>query len=561
MTQPESAAEGMATHDLPTVQSLVRLRLLAEDAAHRVDDISEVGRHQTLIALDGACEYALWLAARRGGVRLRGDQRAGLPALHRAIAEQRSTWKLVGWSGVNQMHEARNTAQHAGVAPDREQLPIWRDAAVAFIDSLSVAAFGMPLADVVLAIAVRDQELRTILTAAEHEVNDTGRSFSASVTAFNLARGRWRAQRDAALAARVADGYQPILMSEEAHAINELTEAVHGLADVLEVQPFVGDVGEYVWFRRALGERAEARWLPSPEDARRALVFVAGWVVRWEVFTLGYPDDQWEAHRESIAPPEIGDGAAIRIIGAQADLLQEAPGQPARTLLFLQLANVPGRGRAPWDSILARAVQDRMRGIKTARGEPALLHLHWYYSGVLSLRLNMGADETVVADSLERAVEDAAAHYAEHAVESAERELRRQRLETRLSELFAEARADPAIFGEVSVVPDEWMGTFGLFACVPVLANLDNGDPLEGYYVQEAFNGQTQHLAHLHQRGSNILFAVDEPSNVIENAIRDAIINASNQVAHLRQLRMAQMTTHSAFAFAMRERFGPLPRA
>lgn len=81
--------------------SLVRLRLLTEDAARRVDDISEAGRHQALIALDGACKHALWLAVRQGGLRLKEGQRAGVPALQRAVAEQRRAWKLLGWSGVN----------------------------------------------------------------------------------------------------------------------------------------------------------------------------------------------------------------------------------------------------------------------------------------------------------------------------------------------------------------------------------------------------------------------------------------------------------------------------
>jgi hypothetical protein len=292
----EQDVEIAAGYDLPTAQSLVRLRLLTEDAARRVDDSSEAGRHQALIALDGACEHALWLAARQGGVRLKGDQRAGVPALYRAVVDQRRAWEPLGWAGVNQLHEARNTAQHAGVAPDREQLPGWRDAALAFIDSLCVAAFGTALANIVLASAVRDPELRAMLTDAERAVEDAGQSFSASAMAFSVARERWRGQRLAAFAAPSPAGYEPILASEEMLVINELTQAVQGLEDVLEVQPFAGDLGEYVWFRRALAERASAGWMPNPQDARRALVFVAGWVVRWEIFTLGYPDDRWEAH-------------------------------------------------------------------------------------------------------------------------------------------------------------------------------------------------------------------------------------------------------------------------
>jgi hypothetical protein len=175
--------------DLPTAQSLVRLRLLAEDAARRARDISEAGRHQALVALDGACEHALWLAARQDGIRLTQQQRSGPPALHSAIVEHRPSWMLKGWAGVNQMHEARNAAQHAGVAADMQQLVAWADAAIGFIDSLCVAAFNTKLQDIVLANAVRDPGLRALLTTAEGSVGDnTHQSFSAAEQAFGIAR-------------------------------------------------------------------------------------------------------------------------------------------------------------------------------------------------------------------------------------------------------------------------------------------------------------------------------------------------------------------------------------
>lgn len=175
--------------DLPTAQSLVRLRLLAEDAARRASDISEAGRHQALVALDGACEHALWLAARQDDIPLTQKQRSGLPALHSAIIEHRPGWLLKGWSGVNQMHEARNGAQHAGVAPDVQQLVAWADAALGFIDSLCVAAFNTKLQDVVLASAVRDPELRALLTGAEKASGTTRARASALPTERLGSRG------------------------------------------------------------------------------------------------------------------------------------------------------------------------------------------------------------------------------------------------------------------------------------------------------------------------------------------------------------------------------------
>jgi hypothetical protein len=48
--------------------------MLAEDARRRAMDNSDAGRHIALIALDGACEYALWLAARTHGVPFKEDR-------------------------------------------------------------------------------------------------------------------------------------------------------------------------------------------------------------------------------------------------------------------------------------------------------------------------------------------------------------------------------------------------------------------------------------------------------------------------------------------------------
>jgi len=49
----ELGAKRETVRDLPTAHSLVRLRLLTEEAARRADDFSEAGRHQALVALDG----------------------------------------------------------------------------------------------------------------------------------------------------------------------------------------------------------------------------------------------------------------------------------------------------------------------------------------------------------------------------------------------------------------------------------------------------------------------------------------------------------------------------
>jgi hypothetical protein len=276
--------------DLPTAAALVRLRLLTEDARRRAYDTSNAGRHLALIALDGACEYALWLASREHAVQLK--ERAGVPELYSAVRRALETWQVKGWPGVSQMHQARNAAQHAGVAHDAGQLPIWADAAIAFIDSLCVAAFSIPLAEIVLADAVRDPSLRTQLRWSEEQLTvNPAQSFALSAGAFDEARSRWRTQHRSPVFAPSPAG-DP--------TTPDLTPPLQDVEDFLEVQPFADDFGEYTWLRRARQELDRAGWLPSEPDARRVLLFVSGWIVRWEIFDSGYPTDRWEAHREGI---------------------------------------------------------------------------------------------------------------------------------------------------------------------------------------------------------------------------------------------------------------------
>jgi hypothetical protein len=546
--------------DLPTAQSLVRLRLLAEDAARRASDISEAGRHQALVALDGACEHALWLAAREDGIRLTQRQQSGLPALHSAIVEHRPDWTLKGWSGVNQMHEARNGAQHAGVAPDVQQLVAWADAAIGFINSLCVAAFNTELKHIVLASAVRDPGLRALLTRAEGSVaDDTRQSFSAAEQAFGIARARWRTQRNAAVPSTSPTYVEPVLASDESQMLGNLTEAVASLEDWLEVQPFAGNLSEYIWFRRVSRERASAGWVPDMDEARRALVFAVGWIVRWEIFTFGYPEERWREYRDGIEPPSHGDGSSVTITGGQTNMTLEAPGQPARNILYLQLANVPNRGRPPWEAVIQQAIGEGMRGRRTDQDEPIFLRAYWNYSGLLAVTLNLEADATVAADILEQAVLVAAHRYAMFVGDSNEKETRRRAIEERLRALFDETDQALAVFDEPKVLPDDWLGTLGFMAFLPIRAAAAGGDPQETYFAQNAFGDQRLQLPNFHWRNNSLAFTLTDLTDEMESAIRTSVANADQSVQRLRDVRTKQTLTHTRFAELIKERFGALP--
>lgn len=102
-----------------------------------------LGRHTALIALDGACEYSLWLAT----------QHLGLPAkpasqfhdLLTTTGNVLKDWNQPGRRSVIQMRNARNQAQHGGALPDPARMPEWRDGTGEFVRSLAEAAYGQVL--------------------------------------------------------------------------------------------------------------------------------------------------------------------------------------------------------------------------------------------------------------------------------------------------------------------------------------------------------------------------------------------------------------------------------
>src|SRR3954471_23641594 len=138
---------------------LVRLRNLLEHARRLAPDTTEAGRHVALIALDGACEYAMWLAGQQRGLSL-GDRANFHEALIKLAGDQKLRWQQSGRAGVVQMHSARNQAQHAGALPDPSLMDGWCEASVEFVTSLVKAAFNVELDDVLLADAIHDPRLR-----------------------------------------------------------------------------------------------------------------------------------------------------------------------------------------------------------------------------------------------------------------------------------------------------------------------------------------------------------------------------------------------------------------
>ena len=535
--------------DLPTVSELVRLRMLAEDSRRRSEDTSEAGRHLALISLDGACEYALWLAGRAHGAKFKErSSRSDMVSTLKSLLGER--WKLQGWPGVEQLHRARNNAQHAAVAIDPIQLPQWRDAAWAFIDSLCTVAFERSLNQIVLADAVRDPSLHDLLRRSEEAlIEDPLLAFTLATAAFGQARLKWRVQRR-----RKEFVVTPAGTLVRADPTAAVRSDLQALDNFLEVQMFANDAGECVWLEHAREEQQETGWTPPPDEARRALLFAASWIVRWEIFNLGYPLDKWQAHRDSIHPPEIGESKQPLLWLNESRFFEEVPGRPARGVVLFQLANVPGRGRPPWGPLLEQAV---VEGAAEAGLSSALADTIWHQSGTLLLWITLGHDSKVVAGIVRQAVDRAYTRYISQHADAEQRERQRLEAESALRDVVFAARSDLSLFGAVTVQADKESGTQDWLGCVEL--RLGAAGQAELRSVVNIFRGARGVLAKTDRFDNGVAFDLFELTDDNNQVLARAICSCEEEVQHLRDHAAKQRLAFQTFVEGLRQELGEPP--
>jgi hypothetical protein len=193
--------------------------------------------------------------------------------------------------------------QHAGVLPGADQLAPWAAETERFVRSLISASFGLDLDLVSSALGVTNEELRTHVERAEDSLRreHAEASFEASWDAFQAARRKWAQQGGTNRGPLDAPfGHSPDF--DEFRKANNLFREIE---DRLDVSTFAPDIGEWVWFRRQHQESQTAS-PPTLEDARRALAFVLGWILRFESYSVRYPDERWRAWRQDKKAPRTG---------------------------------------------------------------------------------------------------------------------------------------------------------------------------------------------------------------------------------------------------------------
>jgi hypothetical protein len=285
------------------------------------------------------------------------------------------------------------------------------------------------------------------------------------------------------------------------------------------------------------------------------LLFVTTWIVRWEIFDQGYPEDRWEEHRESIEPPVADDGTNITIRGSHTELLHEVPGQGARRVaIYFPLANVPGRGRPPWGELLRQALSDSARDA----GEAGLfVQVAWDIGGTLEVQSALGNDPDTVGAIVRGALDLAVTRYHERMSQSERSEQDRKQIETTFRNLLVSARSDLAFFADVTVMQDDWLNTGGWIVFVHFTEGTATAEEV-GHAV-DIFRDAARMLPAVHLRDGCIAFQSCEVTDQTELGFCNAVERSEAEVRHLRTFRAAEKQTYQDFAASIGGQFGELP--
>jgi len=298
------------TTDPLVVEALVDIRLALADAVRQTGSPLPNDRIRAVVALDAAVERTVFFAANSRGVPY--TSRTSFPDLISAVAANLgSSWRFSQRLEITRLHSARNKAQHEGLFPAQEHMGSFRTAAERLVRSLTTAVTGLDATSVVLASAVRDDELRRTLEAAaalEEAGADPLTVVQACRAAYDLVHHKWSEQtRAAGLEPHRSFGYGGAF--QEFREIAEHAQQLESrLRDSADAALFSVDPGEQIWFKHLTSDANRGDVHVSQHEASRALSFVFGWTLRWEqLAALIELDRGWLARvmrRRTRATPE-----------------------------------------------------------------------------------------------------------------------------------------------------------------------------------------------------------------------------------------------------------------
>jgi hypothetical protein len=514
-------------------RQLQRLRFLVEEALARTQDPTEIGRHSALVLLDGACEYAMSIALGHRGQSIPRT----FPQKFEALRAELDDWRPDAWASVLQLHEARNQVQHQGTVPDSRSMPSWAAQAQRFIDSVVVAAFDVELPSVLVADSIESEDVYQALVEAEHALlrQDAAAAFEAAIVGFDIARQAWRGQRADAIG-QLRLQYSGLRHLADGIETDPTNLSLLRFEDLLEVQPFAPDIGEYHWL---LARRAEAEQniASTMEVAQRTFVFVVAWVLRWEAFAARYESRQYPPPPPPYEPPITGADSPV-IFDADVEVqhhignwLDTPTLENVRYSINVTLADLPDVDRDLW----AKEVGGALNELIAERGFDHVGAANISAGGIVRFHaVSPGVTSEEILAWINRALIEGGKRYRETISEREDREVRLPSLRESLADAVGATEAGDLVLGVASEVREDgsvWIGA---------QLRRDEGDPMLGHLLDSVVQGARSGRTGLDYHDTTVWFDTDfDPKEAA--ALIEVIATAYCEQALDRRRRSAEV--------------------
>jgi hypothetical protein len=265
-------------------EQLIELRIALEDALRRARAGGRFHRVAATVALDSVVERASAFVAVTRGLTVPSNGKLE-DLMSRLVEDFAGVWAPSTLPDIRHLRRARNAAQHEGLSPDREQLPVWASAADSYVNSLIWAQFTLDLRRVTLSSAIRGGESRESFARAE-EALASGELITATESArqaLDIATARWA----------LLHGRRHTAIRRSQGMPTSAEEGIDRWLDSLDARmrdlPFATDAAEAMFVQRAM--RADPVLL-NQDDVERILAFVFGWITSFEVVEPGWVPDR-----------------------------------------------------------------------------------------------------------------------------------------------------------------------------------------------------------------------------------------------------------------------------
>lgn len=366
--------------DEADARHLLVLRSMLLDAVRYAHAATPLQRATATVLLDGVCERALHFIAATRGVDIPRNNYELL--LERVIQDLKPRWKPARLPDVRQLHRARNSAQHEGLPPDREQLGPWASAVGGFIRSLVQAQFEVDLDRVALTDAVVDNDLRVELedaarAIAERRPDDSVRS---SRNAVDQADEAWRKLHSRRTVSDML-AFRPIGGGSR----DPIEGSLRRVERRQRLETFAASPAEAAWFDQLAHERAGHLDL---DDAERAFAFGVAWVLAFETAQATWTPDRRARADRNARLLRSGSGPAF------VKSVTNVDAAAADASVYVTIADVPNEDFDAWLLTVTRLLRE------SAGSGPERWQL--YDDGTARLRIS---DLSVLEDEIDRLAE------------------------------------------------------------------------------------------------------------------------------------------------------------